>query len=408
MNAPSEAAYDLVIHAGRILCPATGRDGPGAVAVRGDRIAAVALASQTQTSSETQTSSQTQASSQDSTAGAAPPLESTRRTLSFPEGILLPGLIDAHAHPALSGSKYGIEPDTHILPYGSTTLLSQGDAGANNWARYKAETIAGSRTRIRMALNLSASGESNEAGCFADPADVDVDACVDTVLGDPENIWGIALNVGPTNCGGNDPREIMARALEAAERTQKPLLIGQRRHDDWCLAEQFDLLRPGDVVTYCYHARAGSIVDAGRVLDCVWAARERGILFDLGHGMDSFNFEIAAIAIAEGFLPDTISSDVYVRHVGSSPRHHLPLVMSKLRAAGMKEADIWPRVTSRPAALLGLQHEIGALTPGACADLAVLRWDDEPRPLRDAAGNERAGSAWEPVLTVRGGETVTR
>ena len=314
--------------------------------------------------------------------------------------------MDAHAHPALSGSKYGIAPDTHILPYGSTTLLSQGDAGAHNWDRYKAETVAGSRTRILMALNLSASGESNEEGCFANLADADVDACVATVMQDPESIWGIAVNVGPNNCRENDPREIMARALAAAERTGKPLLIGQRRHDDWALAEQFNLLRPGDVVTYCYHARAGSIVADGRVLDCVWAARERGILFDLGHGMDSFNFEIATIAIAEGFLPDTISGDVYARHGGATPRHHLPLVMSKLRAAGMQEADIWPRVTSRPAALLGLENEIGALTPGACADLAVLRWHDAPQAHRDAAGNEREGGVWEPVLTVRGGEIV--
>ena len=387
MSTPSDRPFDLVIHAGRVLCPATGLDGPGAVGIRGDRIAAVAQAPS-------------------DTAGTAPDLGPARQTLTLPDCILLPGLVDLHEHPALSGSKYGIAPDTHILPYGSTTLLSQGDAGAGNWARYKAETIGGSRTRILMALNLSASGESNEAGCFADLADADVDACVETVLREPEHIWGIALNVGPTNCGANDPREIMSRGLAAAERTGKPLLIGQRRHDDWSLEEQFDLLRPGDVVTYCYHARAESIVTEGRVLDCVWAARERGVLFDLGHGFDSFSFELATVAIAAGFLPDTISSDVYARHVGVTPRHHLPLVMSKLRAAGMDEADIWPRVTSRTAALLGLEREIGALTPGMCADLAVLRWDDEPRPLRDASGNERAGGVWEPVLTVRGGATV--
>ena len=384
MEPTSNTPYNLVIHAGRVICPANGLDGPGAVAVRGERIAAVL----------------------DAAESAALPPDAARQTLSFPDGILLPGLVDAHAHPALSGSKYGIDPDAHILPYGSTTLLSQGDAGARNWARYKAETIGGSRARIRMALNLSASGESNEEGCFADLADADMDACVATIARDPALIWGIALNVGPGNCGENDPREIMARALAAAERTGTPLLVGQRRHDDWCLAEQFDLLRPGDVVTYCFHARPGGIVADGRVRDCVWAARERGILFDLGHGMDSFNFDVAAIAIGEGFLPDTISSDVYARHVDSRPRHHLPLVMSKLRAAGMSEADIWPRVTGHPAALLGLRNEIGALTPGACADLAILRWHDEPRALSDAAGNERHGGVWEPALTVRGGEVI--
>ncbi len=390
MSTPPALPYDLVVHAGRVLCPATGLDGPGAVAVRGDRIAAVLPASQPPDAAES----------------AALPQGAARQTLSYPDGILLPGLVDAHAHPALSGSKYGIDADAHILPYGSTTLLSQGDAGAQNWARYKAETIGGSRARILMALNLSATGETNEEGCFAELADADVDACVETVTQDPDTIWGIAVNVGPTNCRQNDPREVMARALAAAERSGTPLLVGQRRHDDWPLAEQFDLLRPGDVVTYCFHARTGSILENGRVRDCVWAARERGILFDLGHGMDSFNFHVAAAAIGEGFLPDTISSDVYARHVNSKPRHHLPLVMSKLRAAGMSEADIWPRVTSRPAALLGMDNEIGALTPGACADLAVLRWHGEPRPLRDAAGNERRGGVWEPLLTVRGGEIV--
>ena len=378
MNTLPDTPYNLVIHAGRVICPATGLDGPGAVALRGDRIAAVL----------------------DSVESAALTQDSARQTLSFPDGILLPGLVDAHAHPALSGSKYGIDPDAHILPFGSTTVLSQGDAGARNWARYKEETIAGSRTRIYMALNLSASGESNEEGCFADLSDADVDACVATVMQDPAAIWGIAVNVGPNNCRENDPREVMAR-------TGKPLLIGQRRHDDWSLAEQFDLLRPGDVVTYCYHARGGSLVADGRVQNCVWNARERGVLFDFGHGMDSFNFDVAEAAIAAGFLPDTISSDVYARHVDSSPRHHLPLAMSKLRAAGMQEADIWPRVTSRPAALLGQEDELGVLTPGACADLAVLRWHDEPQALRDAAGNEYYGGVWDPVLTVRGGEIAS-
>ena len=201
MNTPPDTPYDLVIHAGRVICPATGLDGAGAVALRGDRIAAVL----------------------DSEESAALTQDSARQTLSFPDGILLPGLVDAHAHPALSGSKYGIDPDAHILPFGSTTVLSQGDAGARNWARYKEETIAGSRTRIYMALNLSASGESNEEGCFADLSDADVDACVATVMQDPAAIWGIAVNVGPNNCRENDPREVMARALAAAERTGKPL-----------------------------------------------------------------------------------------------------------------------------------------------------------------------------------------
>ena len=97
-------AYDLLVHAGRVVCPATGLDGPGAVAVRGDRIVAV----------------------NDQIDGTA------QETLDFPDAMLLPGLVDMHAHPAREGSKYGVDPDVHFLSRGVTTVLSQGDAGAGN------------------------------------------------------------------------------------------------------------------------------------------------------------------------------------------------------------------------------------------------------------------------------------
>ena len=128
----AERPYDLVIHAGRIVCPATGLDGPGAVAITGDRIAA-----------------------------AGPGIEDAgRETLRFPEAVVLPGLVDLHAHPARGESKYGIDPDLHLLPYGTTTVLSQGDAGAESWPRYREAVIDRSHTRVRLALNLSRHGES--------------------------------------------------------------------------------------------------------------------------------------------------------------------------------------------------------------------------------------------------------
>jgi dihydroorotase len=138
----------------------------------------------------------------------------------------------------------------------------------------------------------------------------------------------------------------------------------------------------------------------------VWAARERGIRFDVGHGMGSFDFRVAERAIAQGFLPDAISTDRYRRHLGLSPRHDLPRTLSKLVAAGMTEADAFLRVTAQPAAILGLAGEIGTLAPGACADLAALAWNPGAPPLRDTTGAERPGGVWEPVLTVRGGRLI--
>src|SRR6476620_8312711 len=173
-----EAVADLLIEAGRVVCPATGRDGPGAVAVRGDRIVAV---------------------------GRATP---ARRILRFPDGIVLPGLIDLHAHPATEGSKFGVDPDVAMLPRGVTTVLSQGDAGADTWPRYRATTIATARTRVRLAINLARRGESMPGGCFAVAADADVDACVAAIADGREAIWGIAVNVAASGCGPTDPRLI--------------------------------------------------------------------------------------------------------------------------------------------------------------------------------------------------------
>ena len=282
MTAPARD-YDLLIRAGRLFCAATGRDGPGAVAVRGDRIVAVGT----------------------DVAGAA------RETLDFPDDLLLPGLVDLHTHPAPADWKFGIDADRFMLARGTTTVLSQGDAGAVTWPQYQAEIIAPAQTRIRLAINLARLGESRPGPCFQRADDVDVDACVAAIEAGGEAIWGIALNLSTAGCVGLDPREVLRQALAVAERTNRPLLYGLRRETaswpHWSLAEQLNLLRPGDVVTYCFHTGieggVGCIVQEGRVVDEAWAARERGILFDVGHGMSSLDFGAAEAALANGFPP---------------------------------------------------------------------------------------------------------
>jgi len=374
--------HDLLITAGRIEDPARGLRGPGYVVTNDDRIVIAAIGSETQ---------------------AAP---TARRRLDYPDGVLLPGLVDMHAHPAIEDSKYGIDPDVHFLPRGSTTVMSQGDAGARNWARYRERLIERARTRVRMAINLSASGESNPGFSLGDLAEADVDACVNAIRDGGELIWGIAINVAEAVCGDTDPREMLRRAIQAGEATDRPLLVGTRHADDFPLDELLDQLRPGDVVTYCLHGLVDRIARDGRVLDCVWRARDRGVLFDTGHGMGSFDFDVAETVIKEGFLPDTISTDQYRRHIGSNPQHDLPLTVSKLLAAGMREEDAWPRITSRPAELLHLAGEVGTLAPGACADLVVLTEASNEVALRDIRGKERPGRIWSAEAVVRGGELV--
>ena len=371
--------YDLLIRAGRVFCADTGLNGPGAVAVSNGHIAA---------------------SGQDVRGAAS-------ETVDFPDAVLLPGFVDLHAHPAPSHWKYGIDPDILMLPRGTTTILSQGDAGANNWDRYKRTVVEPASIRIRMALSAAVGGEEEAGAVFRNLEDVDVGACVRTIESDPELIWGIAVNAAAAATGGHDPRVVMDRVLEMAERTGKPLLYGVRWDPfDWPVDEQLALLRRGDVVTYCFHIGPGGLAPSGRVVDAVWEAGERGVKFDIGHGMSSFNFGVAETAVREGFLPDSISTDFYVRHAQSSPRHDMPRTMSKLMAAGMQEADAFERATLRPAQTLGLDGEVGTLRPGSTADLAVMRWNAAAPPLVDVDGNERPGGCWEPVVTVRAGRVI--
>ncbi len=372
--------YDLLIRAGRVFCADTGLDGPGAVAIRSDRIAA----------------------SGPDVAG------STDRTLEFPDCVLLPGFVDLHAHPAPPDWKYGIDPDVLMLPRCTTTIMSQGDAGAGNWVAYKEDVIAPASIRIRMALNASAGGEREQGAVFRNLDDLDVDACARAIEGDPELIWGIAANLASTATADHYPRLIMGKVLEMAERAGKPLLYGLRWDPfDWPVDEQLALLRPGDVVTYSFHAGPGGLAPEGRVVDAAWEARERGVKFDIGHGMMSFDFGVAETAVREGFLPDSISTDFYVRHAHSSPRHDMPRTISKLMAAGMEAEDAFERASLRPARTLGLEGEAGTLAPGSGADLAVIRWNPDAPPLADVAGSERPGGCWEPALTVRAGRTIS-
>ena len=374
----SNPEIDLLIRCDRVFCSDTGLDGPGVVAVRGDRIVA-----------------------------AGPDVTgSAQETLSYSDAILLPGLVDLHAHPDKDSSRYGVDPDIHFLPRGVTTVMSQGDAGANNWPRYRDNVIQGSTTRVRLALSLSAPGETNSTRCLEQPDDLDLAACASTAIEGDDLIWGIAVNTSEASCGEFDPREVLKQGLEAADRADRPLLFGSRLSTDVPLSEQLGLLRRGDVLTYCFNAKDESLVEDGRIRDCVRTAREKGILFDIGHGMNSFAFETAEIAISDGFLPDTISTDQYASHVGSNPQHDLPRTMSKLVAAGMDETDAFTRVTKRPAEVLGLAGEVGTLAPESCADLCVLRWNEDPAPLVDVEGQTRPGGCYEPVTTIRAGKVI--
>jgi len=373
---------DLIISASRIVCPANQVDGPGVIGVQDGLIAFVESGSDVHD------------------------LPVARKTLEFSSGVVLPGLIDLHAHPAVSGSKFGIDADRDLLPNGSTTVLSQGDAGARNVASYIQETIRASQTRVMLALNFCAEGESKPDGRFFSLDEASVEECVAAVEQCGSDIWGISLNIALIRGDNVDPLEVMRRGLEAAEKSGKPVMFGATKTSEIPLCEQLDLLRSGDVMTYCFYSGDGSIVQDGRVLDCVWRARERGVLFDVGDGAAAFGFDVAEVAVAEGFLPDTISTDYYLHHYSNNLDHDVPHIISKMIEAGMTAEQCWPRVTSIPAQVLGMSDKIGRLQAGAAADLCVLELRDKDESMVDGRGVVRMGRRWRPVATVKAGVVV--
>ena len=115
---------------------------------------------------------------------------------------------------------------------------------------------------------------------------------------------------------------------------------------------------------------------------------------------------VSVEALADGFLPDTVSTDVFKRHLGWDPPHDMPMTISKLIRAGMPETEALARATLHPARVLGLAGEVGTLAVGAHADLVVLRWNAGPVPLVDTADGVLEGPYLEPLLTVRAGVVV--
>ena len=148
-----------------------------------------------------------------------------------------------------------------------------------------------------------------------------------------------------------------------------------------------ELMRPGDVVTHCYNGHTLSIVDQdGKIKPGVREARARGVLFDIGHGLGSFNFEAARKAMAAGFLPDTISTDIYTFNV-KGPVYDLPTTMSKLLYLGMSFDDVLIRTTSNPAKIINRIPGLGGIEVGAPADIALLAIEDGQFQLVDSQNN---------------------
>jgi dihydroorotase len=304
-------------------------------------------------------------------AAVGPGLTGSARTVVDVAGLLVtPGLVDLHTH--VGPGYWGIEPDPIAWCSGVTTWVDAGSAGAYTLAGLR-RVVAGTDVRVPALLNISAVGLAGRTGESRDLDNCDTALAIDTVQAHRDLIHGIKVRIDRETVGGNGV-EPLRRGLAAAQACGIPVMVHIGTAPP-ALDEVLDLLRPGDIVTHCASGIAAPLGPA------VCAARERGVLLDIGHGSGGFAFDVLERQLAEGLAPDTVSTDLHARSV-HGPVFDLPTTMAKLLAAGLPLADVLAAATVRPARALGLPG--GTLTVGAPADLAVFRIEEGAFEVVDA------------------------
>jgi dihydroorotase len=202
--------------------------------------------------------------------------------------------------------------------------------------------------------------------------------------------------------------EPLRRGLQAAEAAGLPVIV-HVNNPPVEYGEVLALLRPGDIVSHFFHGRGSGILDReGRIKAAVLEARRRGVIFDVAHGRNHVNFPVVEKAFAQGFFPDTISSDL-TRPGHLSVVRDLPTTLAKFLSLGMPLPAVVGAATAAPARAIGRSGELGTLKVGAAGDAAVFSVEEGRFPYRDADGNEIEGRfRWVPLLTVRAGRVWWR
>ena len=344
--------------------------------------------------------------------------ERAQRVMDAGGKLVTPGLIDLHAHTYPFGSAIGIPADELVAHQCTTTVVSAGDAGANNIAAWRRFIVPGGRTRQFAFVHIAVAGLAG----FPVPElyNIDyaqVDAAARAVAENADMVLGVKVRMSE-NVVARHGTEPLKRAIEACQRSGVPAKVMCHIGgvaDRALMSQILDLLRPGDVLTHCYSGApniAGdgtNIVQDGKLLPAALAAKQRGVVFDVGHGGGSFDYTIAEAAIAQGCPPDTISSDIHVFSGNTPGMPYLPWVMSKFLAMGFSLDKVVAMATNGPARVIGRVPKLGTLQLGAPADLSIFELIDGPVSFVDTRNNKREGKAHlKPAGTITAGVAFGR
>ncbi|MCA1398715.1 amidohydrolase/deacetylase family metallohydrolase [Bradyrhizobium sp. BRP56] len=341
------------------------------------------------------------------------PAARATRAIDASGKLVMPGLVDLHCHVYPYGSAIGIPADELVQFQGTTTVVSAGDAGVNNLAALRRFIVAQSRARIYAFVHIANNGLS--AFPVAELYNIDnaqVEACAMALAENPDFLIGVKVRMSE-NVIFKHGLEPLKRGIQACEMCGWParmmVHIGGVETRE-LMSDILDLLRPGDILTHAYSGAPNmsgaftNIVQEGKLLPAALAAKQRGVLFDVGHGGGSFDFTVAEVAIPAGCPPDTISSDIHVFSGNSPGIPFLPNVMSKFLAMGSSLDQVVAMATSVPARIINRTPKVGTLQRGAPGDVAIMDLVEGPVSFVDTRNNKRDGNLLlKPVQTVVNG-----
>lgn len=298
------------------------------------------------------------------------------------------GWIDSHVHCYPKSPIYHDEADAIGVAHGVTTVVDAGSTGAEHIDDFYRLTRA-AQTQVYALINIARTGivTQNE---LADMKQIDGEAVQQAVARLPDFIVGLKARISSSVVGENGVQPLIKAKAIQQETGGLPLMvhIGNNPPN---LDQIADLLTTGDIITHCFNGKPNRILTPqGELKAAVKQAIARGVKLDVGHGSASFSFEVARAAIAQGILPDTISSDIYCRNRLAGPVHNLAHVMSKFFSVGMTLPQVIDCVTVNAASGLRLQRK-GQLKVGYDADLTVFSVKEETRPFIDSEGEQVAG-----------------
>jgi dihydroorotase len=346
-GAMAQTKYDLLLQGGHVIDPRSGTSAVRDVAIADGRIAAI-----------------------------APKIDPADafRVVDVSGLYVTPGIVDMHVHVFAGTGEKGsyagdnsVYPDGFTLRVGVTTVVDAGCAGWRNFADFKDRIVDRSRTRVLAFLNIV--GHGMRGGKLEqDLADMEARPTGEMAL----RHKGLIVGIKTAHYEGPEWAPV-ARAVEAGEIAGVPVMVdfGANRPERPITELLGKKLRPGDIYTHCYSGLRGELTEAGHVNPGMIEGRKRGVLFDVGHGGGSFAWYVAVPAIKEGFLPDTISTDLHIGSMNAGMKDQLN-VMSKFLALGLSLEDVVARSTWNPARAIH-REDLGQLSVGAPADVTVLR-----------------------------------